>query len=210
MVTFDCYGTLIDWRAGIAGAFRDAGVDAASDAVLAAYNEIEPQVQRGPYRPYREVLGECARQVAARFGHELDDAAARFLARSLPAWPPFADTVAALRRLVAAGYRLGILSNVDDDLLAGTRRRLEVGFDPIVTAEQIRSYKPAPAHFEEARRRLGGARWLHAAQSHFHDVVPARRLAIPVAWVNRRGERFDDVRPDHEFPDLAGLADWLS
>ena len=129
----------------------------------------------------------------------------------MPRWPPFADTNAALERLAAAGYRLGILSNVDDDLLAGTRRHFTVTFDPVVTAQQVRSYKPAHGHFLTARERLGGARWLHAAQSYFHDVTPARALAIPVAWINRKREApSGTARPDRELTTLRDLADWLA
>jgi len=107
------------------------------------------------------------------------------------------------------GHRLGILSNVDDELLAATRRHLTVSFDLVVTAEQVRSYKPASGHFEEARRRIAAGRWLHAAQSHFHDVVPCRALDIPVAWVNRKAETPRHPTPDHEVATLAGLATLL-
>ena len=129
----------------------------------------------------------------------------------MPAWPPFPDTNPALRRLVDAGYRLGILSNVDDDLLAWTRRHLAAPFEIVVTADQAGSYKPAPRHFEMARETIGRERWLHAAQSYFHDVVPARSLSIPVAWINRKGEVSSDRgKPDREFRDLTELADWLA
>ena len=129
----------------------------------------------------------------------------------MPAWPPFPDTNPALRRLFEAGYRLGILSNVDDDLLAWTRRHLAVPFDIVVTAERAGSYKPAPRHFEMAREAIDGQRWLHAAQSYFHDVVPARALSIPVAWINRKGEAArDGGKPDREFRNLTELADWLA
>jgi 2-haloalkanoic acid dehalogenase type II len=148
--------------------------------------------------------------VAKRFGWTPAPERARGLAESLPGWKPFPDTNPALERLVSAGHRLGILSNVDDDLLAGTLRHFTVPFDLLVTAQQVRSYKPAPGHFETARRRIGRSRWLHAAQSHFHDVVPCRALGIPVAWINRKGESGrEDVRPDIEVSTLAGLADRL-
>ena len=214
VVTFDCYGTLIDWEDGIASAFaREAAEDSVvldRSRILAAYHELEPEVEAFEYRPYREVLTATAIRVAQRLGWPLTGDRARFLPESLPRWKPFPDTNTALRRLVAAGHRLGILSNVDDDLLGETRRHFQVPFDFVVTAQQVRSYKPAHAHFIEARRRIGGARWLHAAQSFFHDVVPARRLAIPVAWINRKAERpLDDVAPDAELRDLAELADWL-
>jgi 2-haloacid dehalogenase/putative hydrolase of the HAD superfamily len=215
VVTFDCYGTLIDWESGIRDAFleaaREDGVSLSPEKVLAAYAEIEPEVESGPFRPYREILAETARRVASRLGWKLEAERGRFLAESLASWHPFADTNPALRRLAAAGCRLGILSNVDDDLLESTRRRLEISFDPIVTAAQVRSYKPAPAHFLEARRRLPpGTRWLHAAQSYFHDVVPCRSLGIPVAWINRKNEKAGaSGPPDWEFSDLAGLARWM-
>lgn len=215
VVTFDCYGTLIDWEAGIREAFlraaAAAGVRLDPDAVLAAYHELEPAVEAEAYRRYRAVLEETARRVAARLGWMLDAGAARFLPESLPGWPPFPDSGPALARLARAGYRLGILSNVDDDLLAGTLRHFPVSFDLLVTAEQVGSYKPAPGHFREARHRIGGARWLHAAQSYFHDVAPAVALGIPVAWINRKGEApAGPARPAGEFPTLAELADWLA
>lgn len=216
VVTFDCYGTLIDWRGGIgdalaAAAARD-GVALDRAQALALYAEIEPVVEAEAYRSYRAVLTETARRVAARLGWPLAEARAGFLAESLPAWRPFPDTNPALERLVNAGYTLGILSNVDDDLLAGTRRNLSVDFEILVTAEQVGSYKPAHGHFATARQRIGGRRWLHAAQSYLHDVVPARALGIPAAWINRHGEREPEggATPDREFDLLAELADWLA
>lgn len=217
VLTFDCYGTLIDWERGIANAFRTAaaagGVKLDLTAVLAAYEEIEPVVEAERFRPYREVLTETARRVAARVGWALPEARARFLAESLPHWLPFPDTNPALERLAAAGHRLGILSNVNDDLLAGTRRHFTVGFDAdlVVTAQQVRSYKPAAGHFELARRRIGDRAWLHVAQSFFHDVAPARRLGIPVVWINRKETRpTEPSGAEAEFPTLAEFADWLT
>ncbi len=201
IVTFDCYGTLIDWESGIAAAFRDAGVALDRQAVLRAYAEHEPVAERPPFRPYREVLADTATRVAnVRDGS--------FLAESLPSWTPFPDTNAALERLRGAGYRLGILSNVDDDLLAATRRHFTVDFDLIVTAQQVRSYKPGHAHFLEARKRIGEARWLHAAESNFHDIVPANALGIDNAWINRRAApQLPGGAPSlGEFRDLAALA----
>ena len=215
ILTFDCYGTLIDWEAGIAEAFlsaaRSDGVHLDREAVLAAYARIEPQVESERYREYRAVLAETALRVAVGVGWRLPPERAGFLAESLPGWSPFPDVEEALERLKSAGFRLGILSNVDDDLLDMTRRRFPVPFDLVVTARQVRSYKPAPSHFVEARSRIGGDRWLHAAQSHFHDIVPAMRLGIPVAWINRRGEAATGTaRPDREFRALAELAAWLA
>lgn len=215
VVTFDCYGTLIDWEEGIGTAFvREAAEDGLvldRSRILIAYHELEPQIEAVAYRSYREVQAVTAIRVAQRLGWLLSAERARFLADSLPDWKPFSDTNAALEQLVASGYRLGILSNVDDDLLVTTRRHFTVSFDVVVTAQQVRSYKPAPGHFEEARRRVGDARWLHAAESFFHDVVPARNLGVPVAWVNRKAERPSGViRPDLEVRNLTELAGALS
>jgi 2-haloalkanoic acid dehalogenase type II len=215
IVTFDCYGTLIDWERGLREAFARAaaaeGVALDPAAALAAYADIEPLVEAETYRPYRTVLTETARRVGERLGWPLAKDRATFLADSLPEWPPFADTNPALERLATSGYRLGILSNVDDDLLAGTLRHLGVPFDLLVTAQQVGSYKPAHGHFLRARQRIGAKPWLHAAQSDFHDVVPARALGIPIAWINRQNKAAPDGgRADREFRTLSDLADWLA
>ena len=215
VLTFDCYGTLIDWERGIGEAF-DAAARAEEvwldrQAVLAAYHDIEPGVQAERYRPYREVLALTARAVADRLGWKLSPGREAFLPESLPSWPPFQDTREALRRLQEAGHRLAILSNVDDDLLAGTRRHLGVEFEFVVTAQQVGSYKPQPAHFTTARSRIGDRRWLHVAQSYFHDIRPARALGISTAWINRKSETpLDADRPDYEFRTLAEAADVLA
>ena len=215
VVTFDCYGTLIDWERGIRNAFAAEAAKLGQRVDVAAavrlYVEIEAEVEGQTFRRYREVLAETGRRVSARLGWPLPAERAGFLAESLPAWPQFPDTNASLRRLAAAGYRLGILSNVDDDLLAWSRRHLMVPFELAVTAQQVRAYKPAPSHFLAARALIGSAPWLHAAQSYFHDVAPARALDIPVAWINRKREApAGAARADREFPTLTGLADWLA
>jgi len=198
VITFDCYGTLIDWESGIRAAFESVNFDGA--VALRAYREIEPQVERD-YRPYRDVLRETGSRIAP----------AVRLAESLPSWKPFPDTNPALERLRRAGIRLGILSNVDDDLLAETRKHFTVDFDLIVTAQQVRSYKPAHRHFVEARKRIGNARWLHAAQSNLHDIVPANQLGIPNAWINRHGESaLPGGHPTFEFGNLTQLADAMT
>ncbi len=210
-LTFDCYGTLIDWRGGIVDAFRRiahaAGRGVDETRILDLHARIEPQIQAGEYRSYREVLDRTAVKIAAEIGIEIPAAETDFLSRSLSHWRPFPDTVAALERLVAAGARLGILSNVDDDLLDATLVRLKVPFDLTVTAQQVRSYKPAPGHFEEAGRRVGRSRWLHVAQSLFHDFEPAAAIGLPVVWINRLGEPLaSDARPLASFPDMASFA----
>jgi len=213
LVTFDCYGTLIDWDQGIIEAFRDeANTQGASldpKALLDTYLSQEINVEQN-YKPYRQVLDETATRVASRLGLDASKLKPHFLSKRISDWRPFRDTNPSLERL-AKTYKLGILSNIDDDLLASTRRHFTVEFDLIVTAEQVRSYKPGYAHFEEARRRAGKLRQLHAAQSYFHDVIPAVQLGIPVAWVNRKNEARSagGPRPDYEVQDLKTLADLL-
>lgn len=212
IATFDCYGTLIDWESGIADAFvraaREDGIDLRRDEVLRAYALVEPVVEREHFRLYRDVLTEAATRVAHALGWALAFERGTFLVTSIASWKPFPDTNPALERLRAAGYKLGILSNVDNDLLAATRRHLTVDFDLIVTAQQVHSYKPAHGHFLTAKEKIGGERWLHAAQSNYHDIAPASALGIATAWVNRRGET-GGAKPTYEVRDLAGLADLL-
>jgi 2-haloalkanoic acid dehalogenase type II len=214
LITFDCYGTLIDWETGIAHAFQS---EAARDGrqldesrIISAYLAEEAVVEAQFYRPYRGVLAETARRVAARLDWPITEERANFLPSSLPSWLPFPDTNPALERL-SRRYRLGILSNTDDDLLRASIGHLTVEFDLIVTAEHVQSYKPGMAHFEQCRLRLGDKSQIHAAQSYFHDIVPASKLNIPVVWVNRKGEIIEKggPRPTHEVNNLSELADLL-
>lgn len=215
LVTFDCYGTLVDWRTGIADAFRRHvdGADALDpEALLAAYVEAEAQVEAGPFVRYRTVLARAAEAVCRRFGRPVPKGGGAFLPKSLAGWPPFPDTVPALTHLKAAGPALGVLSNVDDDLLYASLRYVPVPFDAVITAPQVRSYKPQPAHFHAALALVDGhpERMVHVAQSLFHDVVPATSLGIPTVWVNRRGEALPDgVHPAAEVDDLLGAVDWI-
>ncbi len=215
IVTFDCYGTLVDWETGIAdaviGAAAGDGVELSRRQVLEAHAEIEPAVQAEGFQSYHDVLVETAVRMAERFAWRLDPSRASFLPESLPAWHPFEDTGPALERLAGAGLALGILSNIDDRLLEGTLSRLPVSFELIVTAQQVRSYKPARVHFDVARERIGGRPWLHAAQSYFHDIAPASALGISTAWVNRKNDAASGAaRPDIEVLNLAELADRLT
>ena len=217
VITFDCYGTLIDWQRGLCDAFAAealrSGTTFDGTAVLEAYHAVEPEVEAGPYRSYRSILGETVRRVGEEFSWPIGPSDESFLARSLPDWPPFEDTGRALERLSAAGFRLGILSNIDDDLWDGTRQRLPDVFDPelIVTAQRVESYKPSAGHFAEAERRIGGHRWLHAAQSVFHDIRPASARGIATAWINRGREPLPEgcPTPRLEVPSMAALADAL-
>ena len=214
IVTFDCYGTLIDWDAGIISAFQSEaakdGVELRGDQIIETYAVEEPAIESASYLSYRQVLGETALRVAARLDWNLPPERADFLAASLPEWQPFADTNPALERL-ARHFTLGILSNIDDDLLTATRRHFAVDFDLIVTAQQVKSYKPGPGHFKQALVRAGEKRLLHAAQSYFHDVVPTSRLGIPVVWVNRKGAGMEPAGPlpTYEVRTLTELANLL-
>ena len=213
IITFDCYGTLIDWESGISDAFlraaREDGIELRRDEVLRAYALIEPVVERERFRLYRDVLTETATRLAHALGWPLAYERGTFLVSSIASWKPFPDTNPALERLRNAGHKLGILSNVDDDLLSATRRHFTVDFDLIVTAQQVHSYKPGHAHFLTAKERIGAQRWLHAAQSNFHDIAPTNTLGIDNAWVNRNGET-GGATPTYEVRDMAGLADLLA
>jgi len=214
LITFDCYGTLIDWETGIYEAFSSEaakdGILIEREEVIAAYLAAEKEVEAGPYVPYRDVLTRSAHLAASTLGWKIDTERAAFLVASLPDWAPFADTNPALERL-ASRYHLGILSNVDDALLAETMRHLTVPFEVIVTAEQVRSYKPRRSHFEEAMRRKGSARWLHAGQSYFHDIGPTLEMGIRAAWINRKGEEISHGgrQPLYVVRDLMELAQLL-
>jgi 2-haloacid dehalogenase len=215
-LTFDCYGTLVDWESGILEALRPllgAAERAADEELLERFGGFESEAEVGVFRPYREVLAEVAHRFGDAYGVHVDDAAADRFARSVGRWPVFRDTVAALRAL-GGRYRLAIVSNVDDDLLAATARTLGVDWSEVVTAEQLSSYKPGRAHFDEVRRRLGlpTERILHVAQSLFHDIAPAKALGFTCVWVDRRGGKPgsgatppSSATPDLMVPDLASL-----
>ncbi|MBL9137860.1 MAG: HAD-IA family hydrolase [Verrucomicrobiales bacterium] len=218
VVSFDCYGTLIDWESGILGALRPIltrhGAAATDAHLLRLYSEIEPELQRGPFRSYRTILRETVVAFGSRLGFHPSQSERDALADSLPEWRPFPDTVPALRRL-ATRFRLGVLSNIDDDLFAATARRLQVEFEFIVTASAVGSYKPDPGHFIELLRRTGlpPARHLHAAESLFHDIAPANALGLISVWVRRSHDRQEfsasrriPVVPAADVPDMAELA----
>jgi 2-haloacid dehalogenase len=217
-LTFDCYGTLIDWERGILDALRsilDAHeVDPADDRLLESFARHEAPLERGPYKPYREILAGCLDGIAGEFGFQPSPRERAGFAASVADWPAFPDSVAALRQL-ADHFRLGVLTNCDDDLFAASNRRLGVTFDWVVTAQQARSYKPSPRNFELLLARVGlpRQRILHVAQSRYHDHVPARALGIATAWIDRRRGRPGhgatpeaSARPDLTAPDLATFA----
>ena len=218
VVSFDCYGTLIDWEAGIFSVLRPIltahGKDLPDAEILKLYAELEAEAERGEFHAYREVLESVVRGFGERLGFKPAETEARSLPDSLANWLPFPDTVTALKELKAR-YQLAIISNVDDDLFAATARRLEIPFDHVITAQQARAYKPSAQIFNLAKQRIGVApeRWLHAAQSVYHDVIPARSMGIVSVWVNRPSPRpgagaakAAAGEPDLEVPDLKTLA----
>lgn len=191
LITFDCYGTLIDWENGMLAALRPLlsrnGRNVSDLQILELYGEIEAEFESGPYLPYRDVLAQTAQEIGRRLGTKISADEGSAFAGSITRWKPFVDTVPALQSL-GRRFRLGIISNVDDDLFAETRKKLApVEFDFVVTAQQMQSYKPARRNFEEAIRRSGLSKdqILHAGQSLYHDVAPANALAIQNVWVNR-------------------------
>lgn len=200
LITFDCYGTLIDWENGILAALRPllsrnvlSGNDhrVTDTQILELYGEIEAELESGPYLRYRQVLAQVARELGHRLGIEISAEQGSAFAESLTRWKPFSDTIDALQAL-GKHFRLGIISNVDDDLFAETRKKLApVEFDVVVTAQQMQAYKPALKNFEEAIRRGGLSKdqVLHAGQSLYHDVAPANALGIRNVWVNRPSVR---------------------
>jgi 2-haloacid dehalogenase len=220
-LTFDCYGTLIDWETGILNAVtavlagRDITVDA--EQILRLYVKYEAEQEAGPYKLYYDVLRGVMAGIAAELGFVPTPAELMALPASVGHWPPFADTVAALRRLQTR-YKLVIISNIDDAMFAATNTLLQVTFADIITAQQVGSYKPAPQHFRVALARLGipQQQVLHVAQSLYHDHVPAKTLGLTTAWVHRPSRLPGtgvalpaQVTPNLEVPDLRSLADLM-
>jgi 2-haloacid dehalogenase len=218
VLTFDCYGTLIDWESGIFAALRPilaAHQKTLSDpALLKLYSELEATAEGREFRPYREILHSVVYGFGKRLEFTPTPAQLTSLPDSLVDWQPFPDTVSALRKLKSR-YQLGIISNIDDDLFAPTAKKLEVKFDHVITAQQARAYKPSLKIFKLAQERIGVApdQWLHVGQSIFHDVVPAKSLGITTVWVNRPSSRpgsgaakSASANPDLQVPDLQTLA----
>jgi 2-haloacid dehalogenase len=187
--TFDCYGTLVDWNAGLRASLG-------SDELLARYHDLEPQVQaEDPSLSYREVLRETSR----RLGVDADPAA------SLPEWPVFPEVPGALSELRERGWRLAILSNSDRDLIEASIGAIGIDFDLAVVASEIGSYKPAHRHWRAFEEQTGRLPDVHVAQSLFHDIAAAGALGIPTVWINRLGERAEPD-PTRQLTDLRGLA----
>jgi 2-haloacid dehalogenase len=218
VLTFDCYGTLIDWETGIINALEPAlaemGVKIGTEEMLTKYAEYESKLESGPFQPYTDVLRGVMSEFAREYQFELNDSLKDTLADSVGYWPPFDDTVESLKALHSK-YKLAVVSNIDDDLFLKTARLLQVEFDYLVTARQVGAYKPDKRMFEKAIERIGLPRQeiLHVAQSLFHDVAPAKELGLTTVWINRRAGRTGSgatppakATPDAEYPDLKSVA----
>ena len=216
-LTFDCYGTLLDWETGLTNAFkpifRGRGVEAATDAVLERFAVHEAAAEAGPYRRYRDVLAAALRGVTAEYGVEPTADEIEAFSGSVGEWPAFPDSAAALARLKER-FKLGVITNCDDDRFAPSVPRLGVEFDWVVTAQQVGAYKPSTRNFEVAVERIGlpRDRILHVAQSLFHDHVPARQVGLASVWIDRRSDRRGggatppaSASPDATFSDMASF-----
>ncbi|HEX3509432.1 MAG TPA: haloacid dehalogenase type II [Candidatus Dormibacteraeota bacterium] len=208
-LTFDCFGTLIDWRHGIRTTgellFPGRGAD-----FLDSYNQVEAEVEsEGSFRRYRAVLTEAVKRVAQRLELDLKPDDATALVSTIPYWPAFADVGPALAELRREGWRFALLTNCDRDIIALTQRRLPASFDAVVTAEDVAAYKPSPAHFLLFKSTFGASAdaWIHVAQSYFHDIKTANDLGIRRIWVNRQGEPDDPSIADAVVKGLVELPD---
>jgi 2-haloacid dehalogenase len=218
VLTFDCYGTLIDWETGILTALKPIlqahQVDLPDQAILEYYAQFESELEQGDYRKYCHILEAVVEQFGKRFNFTPTTAEKTALPESVQHWPPFSDTVAALKQLQQR-YKLVILSNIDDALFAGTAKHL-IQFDQVITAEQLQSYKPALRNFQSMIERVGVSpdQILHVAQSLYHDIAPAKSLGLSTVWVNRRHQQdgsgatpLAQSQPDLTVPDLQTLAE---
>ena len=206
-LTFDCFGTLIDWRHGI----RTTGellFPGHGPEFLDGYIALEADVEnQESFRRYRAILAETTRRVAQRLSLDLKPDDATALVSTIPYWPPFSDVAVPLGELRREGWKMALLTNCDRDLIAQTQRRLPVPFDAVVTAEDVSAYKPDPAHFRLFQSTFGASAgaWVHVAQSYFHDITPAAALGIARVWVNRQGEKDDPSIADAVITGLAEL-----
>jgi 2-haloacid dehalogenase len=214
-VTTDCYGTLIDWEKGISDAFKKEadrdGLTINEGEFLATFFEKQAQIMSGSYELYAEVLRGAAVQAAEEIDWTIEPSRAQFLPDSVASWPPFREANAAFDRL-GDRYEIGIISNVDDKLLGISRRHLRTEIDLVVTAQQVRSYKPDPTHLRECARRIGGKKgWVHIASSYYYDFEPCLRAKVPVIWVNRNKETLEpsQKKPTVEVKNLLEAAKLL-
>jgi 2-haloacid dehalogenase len=203
--TFDCYGTLIDWNGGIRRELARVFGEEQAAVQLERYHEVEAELEQDGARSYREVLTDAMRELGAPAGQE------HGLAESLPSWRPFSEVRGSLEELRTRGWRLGVLSNTDDDFIAASQVQLGVSFDEVVVAQELGSYKPAHRHWEEffARTRAPREGHVHVAASLFHDIAPCDALGLRSVWINRNNERADGIEPTRELADLLALPETL-
>ena len=213
-VTFDVYGTLIDWEKGVLDAFQKEadrdGFTLDKNELIPMFHEISRDVEGGSYELYAEVLRRTAVEMAKRMGWPLEPSRAGFLPASVERWPAFRESNPNIAKFVKK-FQTGLISNVDDKLLGQTRRHINHDYELVVTAQQVRSYKPDPAHFKEFARRIGGKKgWVHVASSYYHDIEPCLKDKVPVVWVNRHGEQLEGrKKPDAEVSSLLEAAKLL-
>jgi 2-haloacid dehalogenase len=209
-VTFDVYGTMIDWMGGIRGELARIWPEENADRLLERYHELEPQLQEGRAIPYRAVLAETLSRLASEEGLSVPAGEEGALGNSLPSWRPFPEVPGALAELRSRGFKLAPLSNTDPEFLAASFERIGVPIDGQITAEGAGSYKPAPGHWERFFERYGADRekHVHVAASLFHDIAPAERLGLRAVWINRLGETSELPRAA-ELRDLSRLPDVL-
>lgn len=216
-VTFDVYGTLIDWETGVYEAFKaeaDRSGFALTDknSLIELFLKHQEELKSGSYELYAEVLRRAALKVAEDLEWDLEPSRTNFLPDSVIRWKPFREANAALDR-IAKKYQVGLVVNIDDKLLVASRRHIRSDFDIVVTAQQVRSYKPEPAHFTECARRIGGKKgWVHVGSSYYYDVAPALKAKLPTIWVNRKNEKLPDAKakkPDLMVKNLRDVANAL-
>ena len=213
-ITFDVYGTLIDWEKGVLDAFQKEadrdGFTLDKNELIPMFHEISRDVEGGSYELYAEVLRRTAVEMAKRMGWPLEPSRAGFLPASVERWPAFRESNPNIAKFVKK-FQTGLISNVDDKLLGQTRRHINHDYELVVTAQQVRSYKPDPAHFKEFARRIGGKKgWVHIGSSYYHDIEPALKDKVPVVWVNRHGEALEGrKKPDAEVSSLLEAAKLL-
>ncbi|MGZ5375503.1 MAG: HAD-IA family hydrolase [Solirubrobacterales bacterium] len=210
-MTTDCYGTLIDWEKGISEAFKKEaerdGLTIDTNALLQSFFEAEAQIMAGSYELYAEVLRRATVKVAGEIGWDIEPSRAQFLPDAVARWQPFREVNAAMDRLKSR-YDIGIITNNDDKLLGISRQHLRTELDLVVTAQQVRSYKPDPTHFKECARRIGGKKgWLHIGCNYETDIAPVLKMNVPVIWVNRHGEKLEGRKaPTAEVKNLRDAA----
>jgi len=215
LITFDCYGTLIDWESGMKNALRNLtkrrNISFDIESLPERYIEIELEIEKEGYRKYKEVLGLGVRRLFEEKGIMLSSEEEKIFADSINTWPPFNETTEVLRK-IKEKYKLAILSNIDEDLIKHSIKLIGVEFDGVITAEQVKSYKPSHGHWKRMMDvfKIPKENVLHVAASYVHDIVPAKELGFQAAWINRKDEKLKgSIKPDYEFRDLRPLVNFL-